>query len=317
MRALGLRFSVVAVAVACGLLVAVSGAQAAGSIVFDGAPGTGAPPASMGGYAMVSSPQDTRSDYTNVTSAPATASSSFAFNQSMQLYTIPSSWCSTDWAGGGYSGRVYYSAADSVTITLPSPEPAVDFYAEPNEFGTYDVTVSAKAPDGSSVSSGPIATPDTVCFLSGPSAHFFGFYGTGGESISSVTVSSPGTEGFGVGDFAIEQEIVFADVPSDMTVYTTATGHPRPVSYTPPTASYGGASVPVSCSPPSGATFPIGTTTVTCTATDIAAPNSPASVSFTVTVAVSHQAFTARHRSRARRRAARRARTRRASRTRG
>jgi hypothetical protein len=38
------------------------------------------------------------------------------------------------------------------------------------------------------------------------------------------------------------------------------------------------------CSPPSGSTFAIGTTTVTCTATDAADSNSPVSSTFTVTV---------------------------------
>jgi Glycine rich protein/HYR domain len=38
------------------------------------------------------------------------------------------------------------------------------------------------------------------------------------------------------------------------------------------------------CSPPSGSTFPIGTTTVTCTATDAADVNSPVSTTFPVTV---------------------------------
>jgi hypothetical protein len=41
---------------------------------------------------------------------------------------------------------------------------------------------------------------------------------------------------------------------------------------------------PVSCTPASGATFPIGQTTVTCTATDPDDTNSPVSSSFTVTV---------------------------------
>ena len=38
------------------------------------------------------------------------------------------------------------------------------------------------------------------------------------------------------------------------------------------------------CTPPSGGTFPIGTTTVTCTATDAADSNSPVSSTFTVTI---------------------------------
>ncbi len=41
----------------------------------------------------------------------------------------------------------------------------------------------------------------------------------------------------------------------------------------------------VSCTPASGATFPIGSTTVTCTARDPDDSNSPVSASFTVAVA--------------------------------
>jgi lysophospholipase L1-like esterase len=54
------------------------------------------------------------------------------------------------------------------------------------------------------------------------------------------------------------------------------------VTYTAPTATGGVAPVTVSCLPPSGSTFPIATTTVTCTAT--AANNQTGSCSFNVTV---------------------------------
>jgi len=58
------------------------------------------------------------------------------------------------------------------------------------------------------------------------------------------------------------------------------------VTYVAPAATDPDDSTPpsVSCSPPPGASFPIGQTTVTCTATDPDDSNSPVSSSFTVTV---------------------------------
>src|SRR5205085_2079336 len=54
------------------------------------------------------------------------------------------------------------------------------------------------------------------------------------------------------------------------------------VTYTTPTASDNCAGATVRCTPASGTAFPVGTTTVTCTATD--ASNNTAQCSFTVTV---------------------------------
>src|SRR5581483_5077593 len=54
------------------------------------------------------------------------------------------------------------------------------------------------------------------------------------------------------------------------------------VTYPPPTASDNCPGVTTSCTPPSGSTFPVGTSTVTCTATDTS--GNTASCSFTVTV---------------------------------
>jgi hypothetical protein len=68
---------------------------------------------------------------------------------------------------------------------------------------------------------------------------------------------------------------VDATGPAGATVTYPAPAVTDPNRTTPPAAV---------CTPPSGSTFPIGTTTVTCTATDPDAPNSPVSVSFTVTV---------------------------------
>jgi hypothetical protein len=63
--------------------------------------------------------------------------------------------------------------------------------------------------------------------------------------------------------------------PSGATVTYPLPAVTDPDDTTPPTAV---------CSPPSGSVFPIGTTTVTCTATDSKDLNSPVSTSFTITV---------------------------------
>jgi hypothetical protein len=71
-------------------------------------------------------------------------------------------------------------------------------------------------------------------------------------------------------------------VPAAQTVpATSATG--AVVTYAPPTATdLAGGAIPVSCVPASGSTFPLGTTTVTCTAVDAA--GNTAKATFTVTV---------------------------------
>jgi lysophospholipase L1-like esterase len=63
---------------------------------------------------------------------------------------------------------------------------------------------------------------------------------------------------------------------------TTTNGQSAVVTYGPATVTGGVAPVPVSCAPPSGSPFNVGSTAVTCTATD--AVQRTASCSFTVTV---------------------------------
>lgn len=68
--------------------------------------------------------------------------------------------------------------------------------------------------------------------------------------------------------------------PANITVQSLD-GQAVNVNYTPPVAQGGSPPVPVTCAPPSGA-FPVGSTTVTCTARD--ALNRSATCSFSVTV---------------------------------
>ena len=81
-----------------------------------------------------------------------------------------------------------------------------------------------------------------------------------------------------------DNDLALTGVPSNIT--TNATGPSgAAVSYTPPTATDGTNAAPsVTCDHASGSTFPIGVTTVTCSASDADDTNSPVSAQFTVTV---------------------------------
>jgi Subtilase family/HYR domain len=70
--------------------------------------------------------------------------------------------------------------------------------------------------------------------------------------------------------------------PNQTAVTTTPGASSTPVSYPPPTASDNCPGVTTQCTPPSGSNFALGTTTVTCTATDTS--GNTATCSFTVTV---------------------------------
>ena len=84
----------------------------------------------------------------------------------------------------------------------------------------------------------------------------------------------------------VDSDLALTNVPSAITVDATSP-HGAAVTYTPPTATdeSGDSPLPtVNCSPASGSTFAIGTTTVTCTASDSDDTNSPVSGSFQVVV---------------------------------
>ena len=113
-------------------------------------------------------------------------------------------------------------------------------------------------------------------------------------------VSCPGTDQRGVtrpddqettcdigayeSNYAADNNLDLTNMPSNITTHATSP-QGAVVTYTLPTAVDGDSSAPVvKCTPASGSTFAIGTTTVTCTATDSDDTNSPVSKTFTVTV---------------------------------
>jgi uncharacterized repeat protein (TIGR01451 family) len=175
-------------------LVAAPAAQAAqGAIVVDTSPGTGSPPPTLGGYTMTPFPADPQPVGTQVSSVASPLSGSVSFSPSLLHDTIGNGWDS--WSNG-YTGDVYDTTLNpdptSATLTLPSGTGAFYFYAEPNQFATLDITATAQ--DGTST---------TVAVNGDAGAQYFGFYGTGSDTVASIAVSTTDPFGFAVGEFGI------------------------------------------------------------------------------------------------------------------
>lgn len=173
--------------------VAVQSAPASAdssSVVFDGSPGTGAPPSTLGPYttqAFGADSQPLNTDVDGVTGPTGAVS----FSPALEHLQVGNGW--ETWSNG-YTGDVYYTGgAESTTVTLPAGTNAFYLYAEPAEFESF--TVTATAQDGTS--SGPVS-------VEGESgATYLGFYGTGGATISSITVTCDDEDGFAIGEFGI------------------------------------------------------------------------------------------------------------------
>lgn len=124
-----------------------------------------------------------------------------------------------------------------------------------------------------------------------------GYLGSGGGAGSSYVAPGTGSNASFSADSTRTPEVVISynqvdhdlgltGMPSNMTVDATSPAGAR-VTYTAPTATDESGDSPapsVACNPASGSTFAIGTTKVTCTATDSDDTNSPISATFDVTV---------------------------------
>jgi hypothetical protein len=153
--------------------------------------GTAAPSTTLGGYTMTPFPDDPRANFTLVSGVTSPLGGTLGFTPSLELRSIGAGWAT--WSHG-YTGDVYYGEdLTSMTLTLPTGTGAFYFYAEPDLFGTF--TVTATEASGTQVS-------QSVASSSG--ASYFGFYGTAGSTLSSITVTAPaGAGGFAVGEFGI------------------------------------------------------------------------------------------------------------------
>jgi hypothetical protein len=166
-------------------------------IVFDGSPGTGTPPSTLGPYTMTAFGADARAScgasgsmVTGVTDPAGT----IIFSQALMHRIAGTCWAT--WSNG-YTGDVYGTDSSTdvstVTITLPAGTPAFYFYAEPNQLAV--LTITATGDDGTT--SGPVSVNGNG------GARYFGFYGVGGATVSSITVTTNDPLGFAVGEFGI------------------------------------------------------------------------------------------------------------------
>ncbi len=169
---------------------------AGGPTFVDDSPGTGAPPPTLGPYAMASFPPDPTDLDTDVSSVEG-PTGPIAFDAPLTHLQVANGW--QTWSNG-YGGDVYETTdvADdgtlSTTIALPPGTGAFALYAEPNEFA--DFALSATAQDGTT--SGPL----TVYGDSG--AQYYGFYTSCGHTLSTIRVlDAGGDSGMAIGEFGI------------------------------------------------------------------------------------------------------------------
>jgi hypothetical protein len=171
------------------ILAVVWGATAAPAALVGTGGGPGAPAATLGPYTMTpfaADPQPT--GYSPVTSVASPLGGSVDFSITMSHALAPAEWAT--WSHG-YTGDIYYTGgATGVTMTMPAGTGAFYFYAEPNPFAVYEIV--ATTPEGAFVS-------QNVSGSGG--AAYYGFYGTDGDLLSTITVSS--SVDFAVGEFGI------------------------------------------------------------------------------------------------------------------
>lgn len=124
-----------------------------------------------------------------------------------------------------------------------------------------------------------------VCSVSGTDGSTVHFTGVGSCVIDANQAGN--AEYLSAATVTVTVTVIDADLAltTPKNIIIAATGaNGGTVSYTQPTATDEGATPTVTCTPPSGSPFPIGTTTVTCKASSSDDTNSPVTTSFTVTV---------------------------------
>jgi hypothetical protein len=221
-------------------------------IVFDGSPGTGPPPATLGPCSMTAFGPDPQPLHTNVSSVAAPGGGFVTFSIPVSHQQVGNGW-STDpegqWSSG--SADVYFVEGTSVTLTMPANTLAFYFYAEPNTFDTFTITATAQG----GPSSGAQVNGDT-------GVQFFGFYTTSSSNpIVSIAISTTDPLGMGIGEFGIGQAISAASASATATSTTNAT--------TTPTTTMPTTTMPTTTTTPTTTTP---TTTTPTTATPTTAP---------------------------------------------
>jgi hypothetical protein len=158
-------------------------------VFFDGSPGTGPPPATLGPYTMTRFGPDAQSIGTVV--GVADPAGTLVFPQPLEHLQVPEGWAT--WSNG-YTGDVYMSGDDHTAIVdLPAGTRAFYLYAEPDVFADFNVTATS----AEGATSGPV----TVYGESG--AAYFGFFTTGSKTLSRITIDAEDV--VAIGEFGISR----------------------------------------------------------------------------------------------------------------
>ena len=182
--------AVTGMALSTGALTGVppAGAGVVGSVYFVGSPGTSAPPTRLGATDVTPMTTDDQREgpVTDLSSTEGTV----GFSTPMDIYRVGDTWAT--WSHG-YEGTVYapQELGTTVTLTMPPGTRAFQFYAEPNSWDVFDITVAAT--DGSTKITRPVDGDG--------GARYFGFYSTGTALIRTITISSD--EPFALGELAL------------------------------------------------------------------------------------------------------------------
>lgn len=177
-----------------GLALSLITAQAA--VVIDLSPGLSSPPATLGGYLMTAFADDSRANFTDVSSAPSPLGGSVGFGSTVSLREIGDGW---DTWSHGYAGDVYFAeAASGLSVTLPPGTLAFYLYVQPNDWGTFEFTVS------SGLTTSPVFSVD-----GDSGARYVGIYSTNpAEPLTGMFIENTDglADGFAVGEFGIVPE---------------------------------------------------------------------------------------------------------------
>lgn len=158
-------------------------------VIFDGSPGSGPPPATLGPYAMTPFGPDTQPE--GVVGGVAGPTGTIAFPVPLEHELVGFGWAT--WSNG-YAGDVYMSDdSDSARVQLPAGTRAFYLYAEPNVFQDFNVTATSSE----GTSSGPVVV------FGDSGARYFGFYALGRSRLTEITVTADDL--VAVGEFGISQ----------------------------------------------------------------------------------------------------------------
>lgn len=193
------------------------------ALTFVSSPGTGAPPATLGPYTMLPfspDPQPLNTEVSKVAPPKAPAGEHVSFTPAL-LHLQVASWNSYQGQGvswtDGYTGDAYATATlselqnvqggpTSMVFTLPGNTFAFYFYGvlrnlpfQAPPCPSLDMTATAQAVSPLKTGKGTVKT--WTVSVSECSAHYFGFYCSGGLILTSIKVGS--VIDFAVGEFGI------------------------------------------------------------------------------------------------------------------